>query len=91
MSPLTDRTRFQREAERNFPHRVDIPVPPGGLGRRLTDMHQWCRENVTAGEWAQHGHQVRRKGECPADFARFYFSTTGNAEAFRWRWGGDDA
>jgi hypothetical protein len=46
-------------------------------------MHQWCRENVTAGEWAQHGHQVRRKGERPADFARFYFATTGDAEAFR--------
>jgi len=27
--------------EREFPHHVDIIVPPGGLGRRLDDMYDF--------------------------------------------------
>jgi hypothetical protein len=34
----TDRNSFQKATERKFPIKVDTPVPPGGLGRRLTDM-----------------------------------------------------
>ena len=49
-------------------------------------MHQWCRENVAAGAWAEHGHQVRRKGERPIDFARWYFANEADAEAFRRQW-----
>lgn len=33
-----------------------------------------------------HGHTERRKGEAPADFMRFYFSTDYDAETFRKRW-----
>ena len=33
----------RREAERNFPHRT-------GLGIRLTEMHNWCHDNVAAGK-----------------------------------------
>jgi len=73
----------RRAAERRFPHRVDVPVPGGGLGRRLTEMLEWCRENVAAGAWDHHGRSERRKGEAPADFARFYFLTEADAEAFR--------
>jgi hypothetical protein len=46
----------------------------------------WCRENVPAGTWDQHHHSERRKGEPPADFARFYFASEADAEAFRRRW-----
>jgi hypothetical protein len=89
MARSTDRTVFKRDAERRFPHRIDIPVPGSGLGRRLTDMLDWCREHVVADDWAQHGHGERRKGEAPVDFARFYFMNHVDADAFRSRWRGD--
>jgi hypothetical protein len=76
---------LQKDAERKFPINVDVPVPPGGLGRHLTDMLDWCHANVAAGAWAQHGHQERRKGERPADYARFYFATDADAAGFRRR------
>jgi len=79
----TDRNRSRKDAEARFPHRVDVLVPGGGLGRRLTDMLDWCRVNAAAGAWAQHGHSERRKGEAAIDYARFYFTTEADAEAFR--------
>jgi len=82
----TDRTSRKREAERRFPHRVDVPVPGSGLGRRLTDMLDWCRESFAAGAWDQHHHSERRKGEAPIDYARLYFASEAAAEAFRRRW-----
>jgi len=75
----------KREAEARFPHKVDIPIPTLGLGNRLTDMVIWCRENVTAGEWAQHHHSEHRKDEASTAFARFYFMHEADAEAFRRR------
>jgi len=60
-----------------------VPVPGAGLGRRLLD---WCRENVPAGTWGQQHHSERRKGEPPADFARFYFLYEAVAAAFSRRW-----
>ena len=86
MARATDRNSFQRDAERRFLYRVDIPVPGSGLGRRLTEMHDWCRQNVVPSGWAQHGHGERRRGERPVDFARFYLATEADAEAFRKRW-----
>ena len=41
---------------------------------------------MAAGTWAHHGHQERRKGERPLDFARWYFANEADAEAFRKRW-----
>ena len=57
----TDRTAGKKAAESKFPHRVDVRVPCSGLGRRLTDMLDWCRENVPAGTWVQHHHSERRR------------------------------
>jgi hypothetical protein len=82
----TDRNSFKREAERRLPHRIDIPVPGSGLGRQLTDMLDWCRANIAAGTWAQHGHGEKRKGEAPRDYARFYFASEADAAAFRRLW-----
>ena len=79
----TDRNSFQKAAEAKFPIKIDIPVPP-----RLPEMYAWCRENVAAGQWAEHSHQVRRKGERPLDFARWYFANEADAEAFRLQWAG---
>jgi hypothetical protein len=38
-------------AERRFPARIRIAVPPGGFGRRLTQMTDWLDQNCgsTAG------------------------------------------
>lgn len=49
---VRDRYPRRREAGRRFPHRVDVPVPGGGLGRCLTDMLGWCRANFAADPWA---------------------------------------
>ncbi len=82
----TDRNASKKAAERRFPHCVDVPIPGSGLGRRLIDMLDWCGENVPADTWAQHHHSERRTGETPRDFARFYFVSEADTEAFRGRW-----
>jgi hypothetical protein len=43
----------RRDAERRFPHRADIPVPEGGLGKQLNDTIEWCDEQFT--EWTHAG------------------------------------
>jgi hypothetical protein len=89
MARPTDRTTFKREAVRRFPHRVDIPVPGSGLGRRLTDMLDWCRSHVADGAWTEQGHSEERKGEASLHVARFYFATKADAETFRKLWAAD--
>lgn len=74
------------EAERRFNHRVDILVPPGGLGGKLNEMLEWSRVTFPADQWAQHGHSVWVVGKVPEDYARFYFLTADDADLFRWRW-----
>ena len=87
MSRSADNTPSRRAAEAKFPHRIDIPVPIGGLGNRLTGMLMWCRVNVGAGTWAQHGHSERPTARAvPAVSARFYFANEADAEAFRRLW-----
>jgi len=90
MSRNADSFLGKRAAEVKFSHRIDIPIPIGGLGNRLTEMLMWCRENVTAGMWAQHGHFERPKVRAmPAVSARFYFANETDTEAFRERWVAD--
>jgi hypothetical protein len=69
----------QREAERRFPVRVRIAVPPAGLGRQLALMHAWLDETCGADNWAS----------APAgttgivnDAIAFYFADTAFAHAF---------
>jgi hypothetical protein len=40
------------EAERRFPVRIRIAVPPGGLGTRLDRIKAWLDENCGADGWA---------------------------------------
>src|SRR5262249_32056537 len=35
---------LKRQAEKRFPHKIDMAVPPGGLGQQLDAMLAWCRE-----------------------------------------------
>ena len=39
-------------AERRFPVRIRIAVPPGGLGQRYARMTAWLDENCGADGWA---------------------------------------
>jgi hypothetical protein len=73
-------SRFARqEAERHFPVRVRIAVPPGGLGRQLAIMHAWLDDTCGATAWAS----------APAGLAgvvndaiAFYFADAAFAHAF---------
>jgi len=51
----------------------------------------WCRANVAAGTWDQHGHSEGPKKALvmPAVSARFYFANATDAEAFRNLWGAE--
>ena len=71
--------KTQREAERPFPVRVRIAVPPGGFGRQLTVMHAWLDEVCGGSGWTS----------APAgltgvvnDAVAFYFDDAAFAQAF---------
>ena len=71
--------RIQREAERQFPVRVRIAVPPGGLGRQLETMHAWLEQVCGMTGWMS----------APAgligvmnDAVAFYFDDAAFAHAF---------
>jgi hypothetical protein len=90
MSRSADNNVSRRAAEAKFPHRIDIPVPIGGFGNRLTEMLMWCRQNIAAGMWTQHGHFERLTARAvPAVSARFYFASEADAETFRKLWSAD--
>ncbi len=40
------------EAERQFPVRIVIRVPPSGIGSRYTPMTEWLDENCGIGGWS---------------------------------------
>jgi len=59
----TDRNRFHKDAEARFPIKIDAVV----YGQRwpYAEMLAWCRENVAAGEWAQHDYRDwKRRLKC---------------------------
>ena len=71
--------RIEREAERQFPVRVRIAVPPGGLGRQLETMRAWLDEVCGETGWVS----------APAgligvmnDAVAFYFDDDAFAHAF---------
>ena len=71
--------RAQREAERRYPVRLRIAVPPEGFGRQLEIMHAWLDETCGAEGWAT----------APAgttgvvnDAVALYFADTAFAHAF---------
>ena len=69
----------QRDAERRYPVRVRIAVPPAGLGRQLALMYAWLDETCGGAGWAT----------APAgsvgianDAIAFYFEDAAFAHAF---------
>ena len=71
------------EAERRFPVRIRIGVPPEGLGGRLDQMRAWLDGNCGADGWALTPSGVRGVLN---DALSIYFLDPTLASAFVARW-----
>jgi hypothetical protein len=79
----------KRDAERQFPHKVDMRLLQDELDVRVRGMVAWCWQLAGPGGWEQHGHDDFSRGDDGApsmDVVRFYFMDARVAEAFRGRW-----
>ncbi|HYZ40189.1 MAG TPA: hypothetical protein VE687_06125 [Stellaceae bacterium] len=70
-------------AEKRFPARIRIGVPPGGLGQRLTQMTVWLDENCGSDGWAMTPSGMRGVLN---DAISLYFADATLASAFVARW-----
>ena len=70
-------------AERRFPVRVRIGVPPGGFGQRYAQITAWLDENWGADGWAMTPSGMRGVLN---DAASIYFLEATLASAFVARW-----
>jgi hypothetical protein len=70
-------------AERRFPVRIRIGVPPGGFGRCHAEMTAWLDENCGADGWAMTPSGVRGVLN---DAVSIYFLDATLASAFVARW-----
>jgi hypothetical protein len=64
-----------KSIERDYPHHVEIAIPPGGLGRRLNAMHALCAERGIPSRAFTH----RKEGEF---YIRWCFADPAMAVAF---------
>lgn len=65
-----------------FPHHVDVPVPPAGLGKQIDIIKSWLSQALGA-EWRHHG-----SGRGSSHVARFMFRSRTDAELFEVAWKG---
>ena len=70
-------------AERTFPVRIRLAVPPGGLGQRHTQITAWLDENCGSNGWAMTPSGVRGVLN---DAVSLYFADATLASAFVARW-----
>ena len=70
-------------AERRFPVRIRIAVPPTGLGQRYTQITAWLDENCGADSWALTASGTRGPLN---DALSIYFGDATLASAFVARW-----
>jgi hypothetical protein len=71
------------DAERRFPVRIRIGVPPDGLGSRLDQIKAWLDENCGAEGWAMTPSGTRGVLN---DAVSIYFGDPTLANAFVARW-----
>jgi hypothetical protein len=71
------------EAERRFPVRIRIGVPPEGLGGRLDELKAWLDDNCGAAGWAITPSGLRGVLN---DAVAVYFCDAAIAGAFVARW-----
>ena len=72
-----------REAERRFPVRIRIAVPPEGLGSRLDQIFAWLDANCGADGWTSAPSSTRGVVN---DALAIYFADVTLANAFVARW-----
>jgi hypothetical protein len=72
-----------REAERRFPVRIRIAVPPEGLGSRLDQIFAWLDANCGADGWTSAPSSTRG---IVNDALAIYFADVTLANAFVARW-----
>ena len=70
-------------AERRFPVRIRIAVPPGGLRQRYTQITAWLDENCGADGWSMTPSRMRGVLN---DAVSMYFAGATLASAFVARW-----
>jgi len=70
-------------AERRFPVRIRLGIPPGGLGQRHPQVMAWLDENCGSDAWAMTPSGVRGVLN---DAVSIYFSDATLASAFVARW-----
>ena len=70
-------------AERRFPVRIRISLPPGGFGQRYAEMAAWLDENCGADGWAMTPSGIRGVLN---DAVSIYFLDATLASAFVARW-----
>jgi hypothetical protein len=70
-------------AERRFPARIRIAVPPDGFGRRHTQMTAWLDQNCGSDGWAMTPSGMRGVLN---DAVSVYFADATLASAFVARW-----
>jgi hypothetical protein len=71
-------TPQQHLAERHFPVRVRVAVPPKGFGEQINTMHGWLDQHIGKGRhWVGADVEPGR-----ADAALFYFVDARDAVAF---------
>ena len=73
------------EAERRFPVRLRLALPAGGLGTRLSAIHEWLDQNAGADDWAMTPSGVRG---IVNDAVAVYFADATIAAGFVARWCG---
>ena len=71
------------EAERRFPVRIRVAVPPAGLGTRLDEIKSWLDDNCGADCWAITPSGLRGFVN---DAIAVYFCDAALAGAFVARW-----
>jgi hypothetical protein len=72
----------QKAIEREFPHVVEIAVPPRGLGKRLDAMHAFHAERSISACLG------RGRREDNKDYLRWYFADAHTAASFAAEFGG---
>jgi len=77
---LGERTAAQNERE--FPHIVELQVPPNGFGAQLDAMYEFHRKRDLE---ARRGRGERREER---NFVRWCFANRSDAEAFAKTFGG---
>ena len=71
------------EAEKRFPVRIKLAIPPAGLGDRLNQMNAWLDTNCGADGWAMTPAGLRGVVN---DAMAIYFLDPASAAGFVARW-----